>query len=99
MAPTAAERKPGNAGRRYLSSRRGKTKSLGLPVEFSPSRAGFDTSSAAGRVHSDAPHLRQINNQTAVASCVTGDVVCATTNRDQKFVPPRKIDHVHDISY
>jgi hypothetical protein len=61
MTPSAAEREPGNAGSRYLSSRCGQTEGLGFAIEFTPRRTGFCTCRALRLMTSATPRQRAIN--------------------------------------
>ena len=96
-AEAAAEREAGNAGGRVDAERRGEPERLRLLVEVRERGAGLDASRLGRGIDVDRFHQRQIDEETAVAHRVAGDVVAAGAHGNEQLFLARERDRMGDI--
>ena len=97
---TAAQREPGDAGRREDPEGDGLTEGLGRVI---------DVAGRAARAHSHRPvlgvdpyalHRRQVDDQAVIDAGETRTIVASAANGDRKLVVPAEIhrrDHIGDV--
>src|SRR6185437_17172005 len=93
----AAQGQPRHASRRIDAERRSKSEGLRLPVEVAERRAGLHASRAANGIDPNAAHHRKIEQKTAFADGIAGNVVAAGAYREQDTMLARKGDSMHDV--
>ena len=81
-AEAAAQRQPGDAGRRVDAERRRQAVLERGPIDVGEERARLDVGAPGRGVDADLPHLRQVDHHAAVAHRRAGDVVAAAADRD-----------------
>ena len=96
-AETAAERQPGDTGRRVDAERRRPAERLCFAVEVTQRGTRRDARAAVHRVNPDGSHRRQIDEQAAVAHGIAGDVVAAAPHRQRKIVFTREANRADDV--
>ncbi len=89
VAEAAAEREPGDAGRRDEAEHRREAVELGLAVEVAERAAGLGARGPRRGVDRHAAHEREVDHQAAVADGEAGDVVAAAAHRDQELMVAR----------
>ena len=90
----AAEREPGDSGRRVDAERDGKAVLLRGCVELGERDARLHARGARGGIHDDALHRRQVDHEAVVAHGIAGDVVARAFDRDQQVVRGREANRL-----
>jgi hypothetical protein len=96
-ADTTAEGQSGDARVGHLTARQGELVLLGHRVEFTPDDARLRSRSPRRGVDSDGLHLRQVDDEAALARRVPRNAVATAPHRDREVVPhaePHCCSHV-----
>jgi hypothetical protein len=96
-AHAAAEREAGDPGRRIDAERGGEPELLRLLVEVRERGAGLDARCAGRRIDAHRPHQGQVDEETAIADHIAGDVVAASAHRHQELLVACERDCVDDV--
>ena len=96
-AEAAAQRQPGDAGRRVDAGRRHQAERLRLAVELAQRDAGLDAHRPRNRVDAHRFHRREVQHHAALADGVAGDVVPAAAHGQRCARLTREIDRGHHI--
>ena len=96
-ADPAAEREPGDAGRRDEATGHRQPEGLRLVVELSPGRAALGDDALGVRVDPDALHRRQVDDDPAVGGGEPGQAVSTTANGDLELLAARELDGGDDV--
>ena len=91
-AEAAAERQPGDAGRRDRSTGRGEPEGLTLAVEFKVGQPGLGSDGPGDGIDPRTLHPGEINHQTAIAERVPGHTVAAAADRQLEALLPGEVD-------
>ena len=81
-AQAAAEREPADAGGRHDAAGGGQAVELRLSVVVAPGRAALGPDASRRRIDLHRAHLRQVDDEAAVAHGIAGDVVAAAADGD-----------------
>ena len=70
---------------------------MGFAIEIAEHDARLDADASGPRVHVDALHAREVDDQPAVAERAAADVVSASADRDEKVLVAREVDRRDDV--
>ena len=93
----AAEGQPGDAGLGHDAGRNRHPVDVGFAIEIAEQDARLDADASGPRVHVDALHAREVDDQPAVAERAAADVVSASADRDEEVVVAREVDRRDDV--
>ena len=96
-AKAAAQRQAGHSGRGIDAKRRGKPERLRLSVEVCKRSAGLNASREGRRIDPHRLHQGEIDQQSALAHCIAGDVVASRAHSDQQPFVAREPDRIDDV--
>src|SRR5581483_11397205 len=93
----AAERQPRDARRRDRAAGDGEAVPLGRGVELAPAQAGLRVREPSFGIDVDPLHLREVDDEAALADRAAGDVVAAATDRDLEPFGAPVLDRTGDV--
>ena len=96
-AEPAAQRQPGDAGRRDDAAGDGEAVELRLAVQLAPAHARLHARRTGGRVDVDALQWREVDRDAALADAPAGDAVTAPANRDLQARLAGEVDGGDDV--
>ena len=96
-ADPAAEREAGDAGRRDETPGQRQPERLRFVIELSPGHAALSDDALGVRVHPDALHRGQIDDDPAVGRGEPREAVSTTANGDLELLAPRELDGGDDV--
>ena len=96
-AAAAAERQPGDAGRRHAAAGHGEPVLLGRGIELAPGDAGLGAHRALDRVDLDLLHRREVDGEAALAERRAGNAVAAALHRHLDPARPGEVDGRDDV--
>jgi hypothetical protein len=97
-AEATAKGESGYTGGRVDPKWRGKAERLRLLVELAERHSWLYARDALFRVNMDGSHRRQVDQESAVAHRVAGDVVTAAAHRHEQAVVSRKAHSTNHIA-
>ena len=89
-AQAAAQRQPGDAGRRDRAARDGEPVGRSLAIQLAPQHAALRAHGTRARVDVDPLHRRQVDHQRAVDHGAAGNVVTAAAHADLEALGARE---------
>src|SRR5437879_8634914 len=100
MSDASAERQPADAGDSEGSTWRGESMAQARGIEILPERAAPARRLLCIRVHDDAAHQPQVDDEAAVADAMPRDAVTAAADGDREIQlagEPDGGDRVYDV--
>jgi hypothetical protein len=94
---TAGQRQPGDAGRRNQATGGRQAVYLGLAIEIAPGRAALDPGAPRLGIDVHGVHVRQIDQDAAVARTAARRVVAATAHRGEQPFLTCEVDRGNDV--
>jgi len=91
-AVAAAQRQPRDPGCGDDPTGGHQPEQLGLVVDVTPGRPSLDPDGPGTGVDVDAPHPREVDDDTAVTDARPGDAVAATADRQREAAVARELD-------
>ena len=96
-ADAAAEREPGDPGRRDEPAGHGEPEGLRLVVEVAPRRAALGGGGAPLRVDAHGGHAGQVDDDAAVDGGEAGERVPAAAHGDEEVLAAGEVDRAQDV--
>ncbi len=93
----AAEREPGDPGRRDDPGRHGEVVRLGSRVHLAPDAAASDPHRGGLRVDDDGLHRREVDDDAVVGAGEAAPVVAAAAHRERHVLRAREADRGGDV--
>ena len=99
VADAAAEGQPADAGGRDEAARGGQAEGVGGVVDVAPACPALDADRACLRIHPDAVHPREVDDQTVVDGAQPRSAVPTAAHRQRQLLLAGEVDRGDDIGH